>query len=149
MKNMSATNKHAAPVVVERSFGAPVERVWKAITSRDEMKQWYFDLKEFRAEVGFQFAFDVEHEGVVYAHRCKVMEVVPFKKIAYTWCYEGYEGDSLVSWELFAEGQKTRLKLTHTGLDTFPKIPAFAPKNFVQGWTSIIGTSLMKFVETE
>ena len=69
------------------------------------------------------------------------------KKLAYTWRYEGFEGDSLVTFELFAEGARTRLKLTHAGLESFPKIPDFARKNFMEGWTSIIGTSLKAFVE--
>jgi len=49
---------------------------------------------------------------------------------------------------LFAEGNKTRVKLTHTGLETFPASNAdFAKGNFVQGWTHIIGTSLKEYLE--
>jgi len=73
--------------------------------------------------------------------------VIAQKKIAYTWRYKGEPGDSLVTIELFAEGDNTRLKLTHTGIETFPKIPAYARKNFEQGWTAIIGTELKQFVE--
>ena len=58
------------------------------------------------------------------------------------------QGNSFVTFELFVEGSKTRLKLTHEGLDTFPKSnPDLAKENFVEGWTSIIGTSLKKFLE--
>ena len=35
--------------VIERTFNAPVAAVWKAITDKDEMKKWYFDLTDFRA----------------------------------------------------------------------------------------------------
>ena len=111
------------------------------------MRVWYFDLKEFRPEVGFEFEFTVEHEGMKYCHLCKVTAVIPQKKIAYTWRYKGHEGDSLVTFELFAEGARTRVKLTHEGLDTFPKLPAFARKNFEAGWTELIGSSLKDFVE--
>jgi uncharacterized protein YndB with AHSA1/START domain len=52
-----------------------------------------------------------------------------------------------VSFDLFAEGSKTRVKLTHEGLETFPKLPAFAKANFAAGWTEIVGTSLKNFVE--
>jgi uncharacterized protein YndB with AHSA1/START domain len=52
------------PVVIERTFKAQAERVWSALTNKDEMKRWYFDLKEFKPEVGFDFQFTVEHEGV-------------------------------------------------------------------------------------
>ena len=49
---------------------------------------------------------------------------------------------------LTPEGDKTRLRLTHQGLETFPKTPAFARKNFVEGWTQLIGSSLKEFVES-
>ncbi len=80
------------PFVIERTFNAPIEKVWKVITDKEEMKQWYF--------------------------------------------------------QLFPEGEKTRLKLTHTGLETFPAInPDFAKENFAQGWEHIIGKSLKEFLE--
>jgi len=144
------TTKHdlADVVVVERTFNAPVERVWKALTDVEEMRQWYFDLKEFKPERGFEFEFSVEHQGMTYHHLCKVTEAVPKKKLAYTWRYKGEPGDSLVTFELFAEGDRTRLKLTHEGIETFPKTPAYARKNFEAGWTEIIGSELKQFVES-
>jgi uncharacterized protein YndB with AHSA1/START domain len=137
----------AEPVVVERTFNAPIARVWKALTDADEMRIWYFDLKEFKPERGFEFEFSVEHEGTTYHHLCKVTEVIPQKKIAYTWRYKGEPGDSLVTFELSADGSKTKLRLTHEGLETFPKAPAYARKNFEAGWREIIGSELKQFVE--
>ena len=137
----------AEAVIIERTFNAPVARVWKALTDVDRMREWYFDLKEFKPQIGFEFEFVVEHEGNSYHHLCRVTEVVPQKRIAYTWRYKGESGNSLVTIELSPEGEKTRLKLTHTGIETFPKTPAYARKNFEQGWTSIIGTELKQFVE--
>jgi uncharacterized protein YndB with AHSA1/START domain len=139
--------QNGGPFIIERTFNARVELVWQAISTREDMKQWYFDLKEFKAEVGFEFQFTVEHEGFTYVHHCRVTEVIPKKKLAYTWRYEGYAGDSRVTFELFAEGRQTRLKLTHEGLETFPRIPAFARSNFMGGWTSLIGSSLKEFIE--
>ena len=146
---MTTKNQLAEPIIVERTFSAPIARVWKALTDVAEMRRWYFDLKEFKPEVGFEFEFTVEHEGVKYCHLCKITEVIPQKKLAYTWRYKGHEGDSLVAFELFADGDKTRLKLTHEGLETFPKTPSFARKRFIQGWTQIIGSSLKEFVESD
>ena len=40
--------------------------------------------KEFKTEVGFEFSFVVEHKGNTYNHSCKITEVIPKKKIAYT-----------------------------------------------------------------
>ena len=145
---MTVNNELAEPIVINRIFNAPVARVWKALTSADQMREWYFDLKEFKAEVGFEFDFVVEHEGNKYHHLCMVTEVIPEEKIAYTWRYKGEPGDSLVTFELFPDGNRTRLKLTHTGIETFPKTPAYARKNFEAGWTAIIGSELKQFVES-
>lgn len=41
------------------------------------------------------------------------------------------------------------MKLTHEGLESFPKIPAFAKTNFMQGWTHLIGLSLKEHVEND
>jgi len=144
---MSTKNQLTEAVVVERTFKAPVAQVWNALTDVEQMRQWYFDLKEFKPEVGFEFEFTVDHEGVTYHHLCRITDVVPEKRIAYTWRYKGEPGDSLVTFELFDEGKNTRLKLTHTGIDTFPKTPAYARKNFETGWTAIIGSELKQFVE--
>ncbi|MDB5210238.1 MAG: hypothetical protein JWQ30_1065 [Sediminibacterium sp.] len=137
------------PIVMERVFDAPVQKVWEAISNKDEMKKWYFDLAEFKAEPGFEFSFLAGEEGKEYLHLCRVTEAVPGKKLSYTWRYDGYEGDSEVSFELFPEGDKTRLRLTHKGLETFPaqKNPDLKKENFVMGWTHILHTSLKDFLE--
>jgi len=135
-------------LVVERIFEAPAALVWRAITTKAGLDRWFFELAEFKPQAGFEFQFAVEHAGHHYDHRCRVTEVIPQQKIAFTWRYAGHVGDSLVTLELFAEGGgQTRLKLTHTGLETFPKALSFARSNFLQGWTRLIGSSLRDYVE--
>jgi uncharacterized protein YndB with AHSA1/START domain len=134
--------------VIERIYHASPASVWKAITDKDQMKQWYFDVDDFKAQVGFEFEFQGQNEGRTFQHLCKVTEVITGRKLAYSWRYKGFGGNSLVTFELFGEGDKTRLKLTHEGLGTFPADnPDFARKNFEFGWTSLIGSSLKEFVE--
>ncbi|MET6998072.1 SRPBCC family protein [Chitinophaga defluvii] len=136
------------PVVFERTFNAPVARVWKAITDSNDMQQWYFNLPGFKPEVGYEFQFTAGDDPKQYLHLCKVTEVVPGKKLTYSWRYDGYEGNSFVTFELFPDGDKTKLKLTHAGLDTFPTSnPDLVKGNFVQGWTQILDTSLKPFLE--
>jgi uncharacterized protein YndB with AHSA1/START domain len=139
----------SSPFVIENILNAPVPVVWKAITDKDEMKKWYFHLEVFQPEPGFEFRFYGEgQKGENYLHLCKITELVPGTKLTYSWQYEGYKGNSSVCFELFAEGNKTRLKLTHEGLETFPADnPDFAKESFAEGWTFIIGTSLKKYTE--
>lgn len=139
----------AEPFVIERTLNAPAESVWKAITDKDQMKQWYFDLAEFKPEVGFEFSFEGgPDEETRYLHLCKVTKVKKGKMLQYSWRYDGYTGNSIVTFELFPEGNLTRLKLTHEGLETFPvDNHDFARENFVEGWTYFIGKSIIEFIE--
>ena len=88
-------------IVIERTYEAPIENVWEALTNKDQMKQWYFDVTDFKPEVGFEFRFSAERNGKTYLHKCRVVESRPITKVAYTWSYEGYVGQSLVTFELF------------------------------------------------
>ncbi len=147
MNNTSAAAA-TAPFVIERTFNVSAEKVWQAITDKDQMKHWYFDLNEFKPELGFEFQFEGGTEEKSYLHLCKVTEVVPAKKLTYSWRYDGYEGISYVTFELFPEENKTRLKLTHAGLETFPASNKdFAKENFAAGWTDIIGKNLGEYLE--
>lgn len=134
---------------IERMFNAPVAKVWTAITDKEQMKHWYFDLGDFKPVVGFEFQFTGEgKEGEKYLHLCEITDVVPGKKLAYSWRYNNLEGNSLLTFELFEEGSNTRLKLTHEGLETFTTNgPDFAKESFSEGWTHIIGTGLPQYLE--
>ena len=145
---METANKTS--ITVENIVNAPVEKVWQALTDVAQMKQWYFDLPAFKAEPGFRFAFTAGSHNEQWLHHCQVTAVIPLSKIAYTWRYEGYAGESEVTFELFAEKGKTRLVLTHTGLDTFPQdIPALHRENFTKGWNLLIGERLKAYVEKQ
>lgn len=138
----------AQNLIVERIYEAPIQKVWEAITDKNQMKQWYFDLVEFKPEVGFQFQFTGKgQKGEQYVHLCTITEVIPLKKMQYSWEYEGYPGYSLVTFELYDMGNKTKLRLTHSGLETFLQDNAdFARKSFNAGWNEIIGKTLPEYL---
>lgn len=138
----------SAAFTIERTYNAPVETVWQAITNPDAIKQWFFDLPDFKAEAGCEFRFyggkDENHQ---YLHICQVTEVLPGTKLVYSWRYDGYAGISYVIFELSAAGGQTRLKFTHKGIDSFPADNAdFAVENFAEGWTYTVD-ALKGFVE--
>jgi uncharacterized protein YndB with AHSA1/START domain len=138
----------AGVVIVERVFKASPAVVWRALTDKDQMKQWYFDLKDFKPEVGFEFEFYGGTPEKQYLHRCKILEVEKEKKLAYTWRYPDYSGTSVVTFELAAEGNSTKLTLTHQGVNSFPADdPSFAKESFSKGWNYIVHTSLKGFLE--
>lgn len=134
------------PIIIETSFNTPVQTVWEAISNKENMKHWYFDLTTFIPEKGFSFSFMGGPDGRTYKHLCVITDVVKEKKLSYSWCYDGYEGNSEVTFELLKEANGTKLRLTHSGLESFPPNPDFAKENFVAGWTHIILTSLPRFL---
>ena len=133
------------PIIKEIIINASVEKVWKAITDKDEMKQWYFDIAEFKPEAGFEFTFSPEMDGKKWLHLCKIVEVIYEKKISYSWRYDGYVGDSLVTFELYREGDRTKLRLTHEGIETFSSDFPYSKEKFKEGWEQLIGVSLKDF----
>ncbi len=136
------------PVKVETTIDVPVAHVWKALTDKEEMNAWYFSLEEFKAEPGFEFSFEGGNDHARYMHVCKVLEAIPNQVLKHSWSYDGYAGNSFVTWHLFNEGDAARVLLTHEGLETFPDDqPDFARNNFVEGWNAIVRSSLKNYLE--
>lgn len=137
------------PFTIERLYNAPLATVWHAITDKNAMKQWYFDLDKFEPVVGFEFSFAGKgNEGQNYIHHCRITEVVIEKKLSYSWTYENYEGYLEVTFELFAEGNKTKVTLTHAGIESFPRDNKdFAKESFAKGWTWLIETGLQGYLD--
>ena len=139
---------NTSPLIVEHTYNASPDKVWKAITDAEQMKKWYLDVPGFRPEVGYTFEFWGGDETNKLRHFGEVKEVIEGKKISYSWRFEGYPGDSLVTWELFPDGDKTRLVLTHEGIETFrgDLHPEMKRENFM-GWSHVLDTMLKDFVE--
>lgn len=128
-----------APLVLERIYNAPIGKVWAAISNLEHMKKWYFDLDEFKPEVGFEFKFFGDKKNSKYPTSAKVTIAQPNKVLAYTWSFDDYPAETTITWELFAEGDKTRLKLTHAGIEKIPgDAKEYKLESFNQGWTSFM-----------
>lgn len=137
------------PIQKEVFIQAPPQKLWQALTQKEQLKEWYFDLSGFEPRPGFEFSFWGENEGRRYLHLCTVTEAEEEKKLAYTWQYQGYEGNSLVRFELTGSDKGTKLRLVHSGLETFGnQHPDFAPSNFDMGWTYLIEKALKEYCET-
>ncbi|WP_126972677.1 SRPBCC family protein [Gynurincola endophyticus] len=139
------------PVVIEKVLKAPVEKIWAALTNKEQMLQWYFSIDDFKPEPGFEFRFAGEgSKGDHYMHRCVVTEVNPLSKLQYSWQYEGYTGYSLVTFELFPQKNGTRISVSHQGLESFPQeLADFTRNSFTQGWTDIIGKMLPDYLQKD
>jgi uncharacterized protein YndB with AHSA1/START domain len=115
------------------------------------MTQWYFsNIPAFEAVVGFETRFVVAVEDRVYPHYWKVTEVLPQKRLAYEWEFEGYEGKSLSLFEVMEVEAGTKLRLTASTIAPFSEnIPEFKRESGVAGWNYFIRESLKAYLEKE
>ncbi|MEC4049049.1 SRPBCC domain-containing protein [Flavobacterium sp. SUN046] len=136
-------------IELQKEYPVPIQTVWEALTDKDQMKHWYFNLPDFQAKIGYQFQFyGGKDEDTQYLHRCEITEILPPFKLSYSWCYDGYKGNSQVCFELSETPMGTLVKLTHSGIESFEShINDFAPSEFEAGWNYIINTSLKNYLE--
>lgn len=139
----------ANPLIVECVYNVPIDKVWQALTDNNQLKQWYFQLDKFEPRIGFKFDFiGGADEGPKYLHLCEITEVDEEGVIAYSWKYDNYPGSSIVKWEIFEQGNNTRLKLTHTGVETFADNGKdFQKESFKDGWNYFVNDALKSFLQ--
>ncbi len=138
------------PVRINYLLNAPAEKVWQAITNKEAMKEWYFDIPDFEMEIGRVFNFYEPGEKKQYHHRCEILDIIPHKRLKHTWTHPTHSNAvTEVIWELVVEeGNKTRVFLTHDGLEKLIDAgPDFTRENYLSGWHQIVGESLKNFVE--
>lgn len=97
------------------------EVVWEYLTTAELMAQWLMPT-DFLPIVGRDFQFRTspiekfDFDGIVY---CKVLEIVPHKRLSYSWKGGPGDGrvtmDSIVVWTLVAKDDGTELSLVHSG----------------------------------
>ena len=119
-------------------FSHPVEMVWAYLTTSELMTQWLMK-NDFQPVVGSDFQFttgpipSLNFDGIIY---CKVLEIVPFKKLVYSW--KGGPGngvitlDSVVEWKLETRDKGTELFLEHSGFSEIENLNMYNGLN--HGW---------------
>ena len=139
------------PLIIEQSYNSTPNKVWNAITDEIKMRKWYFEtMNSFKPVVGFETEFNVHANGIDYLHCWRVTEVMNEKKITYNWKFEGYPGESTVTFELSKVNNTTKLKLTEVGIESFPNDnPDFTRESRTQGWNYFIRERLKTFLDNE
>ncbi|RYD79934.1 MAG: SRPBCC domain-containing protein [Sphingobacteriales bacterium] len=135
-------------LILEHTYNVPAEKIWKGLTDNNELKKWYFHLKDFKPKIGFKFDFmGGPEEGPHFLHLCEITDLVEGRKLAYTWRYDGYPGNSEVTWEIFENSEKTRVVITHSGLESFAHNGKdFNRDNFRAGWTYFLNDALENYL---
>lgn len=136
-------------IVMEEVYPVPVEKVWQAITDKEQMKEWYFTIEDFVLQKDTVFHFYGSEDENLYYHRCVILEIVPNKKFKHTWTHPTEsKGQSVVTWLLEPVENGTKVTLTHEGVESFADAgPEYSRESHLEGWTEILGTSLKQFLE--
>ena len=121
------------------SFKSTPEEVWEYLTRAELLEQWLMK-NNFQLYVGAQFQFfaspapEINFDGNIY---CTVLEIIPLKKLSYTWQNgssngDGISLDSVVEWTLHRNGVITELHLLHSGFNIHEHAKLFASMD--GGW---------------
>lgn len=137
------------PIIVSQEYQATPLEVWNAITRPQQMRKWYFEqIEDFKAQEGFKTQFTIEHNNRTFTHCWEITEVIPQKKVAYTWTYPEYPGKAIVSFDILATKNGTMLTLTNTVKEDFPNnIPEFTRESCLGGWQYFIQQELKMYLE--
>jgi len=120
-------------LVIRRLIKHSRERVFSALTDPAKMAQWYFGMKTGSAKVTSEL-----RPGGSYMiqmsdgeHRCDphgtYLEIIPPRRLVFTWSLKGRVAESRVTIELFARGTATEFVLKH-------ELPADRTREHRQGW---------------
>ncbi len=111
-------------IVHEVRFEHPVERVWAAISQRDELAQWLMP-NDFEPRVGHRFHFDSRpgRDPVPV----EVLELEPPRRMQMRWDID--DTPTIVTITLHPDGAGTVLNLVHRAMPNEPR------PSFDAGWT--------------
>jgi len=113
-------------LTMTEQFAAPLERVYRAWSSADEIERWFAPgaMRVPEAEVdlrpGGRYRIVMEDtDGSRHIVTGEYREVTPNERLAFTWQWEGSEAITFVEVEFRAiDADSTELKLVHTRFAT-------------------------------
>lgn len=139
-------------VVCEVQVAAPPERIFQALTSEDQLAQWWNGeggpcrVKSWSMDprIGGTWrcvAYDPSGQMVVngfseFETSGEIVEFDPPRGLAYTWRATFHSipsHESIVRWELIPEGDGTLVRMTHRALKELPESSGYA-----DGWPGVL-----------
>jgi uncharacterized protein YndB with AHSA1/START domain len=125
----------------------PAADVWAYLTEPELMVQWLMP-NDFAPVVGHKFRFtskpmaDFNFDGIFH---CEVLEVLPPKKLVYTWDFGPGDGtltQSEVHWTLTEKNNGTEVLLVHRSFKGAEVLPIFMAMD--KGWLGNMNKILQK-----
>ena len=96
----------------------PPEKVWQALANKKAMSEWLMPC-DIEAKVGHQFQFKTKpYPGFNGIIDCEILKVEENNLLSFTW-NAGSLKNTIVTFQLEALGQKTKLHFEHNGFEGF------------------------------
>ena len=96
-------------ITVQYTINAPAEKVWKALTDKNEMKSLGILISGilFWKQVRNSTSMNRGGENK-YHHHAQILEIIPNEKLKHTWSYPDFSAlKTIVTRELLPEGGQT------------------------------------------
>jgi uncharacterized protein YndB with AHSA1/START domain len=123
----------------EMTVDAPRETVWRYLEDPKLLAAWLM-RNTFNGKVGEEFQFFArpshDWDGVL---NCRLVELDPPRKVAFTWDANDINGETLVTIELFEEADATRLRLIHSRFERAALDVDEIVRRHDAGWTDHLG----------
>ena len=126
---MNGIAQETRTVTVEREIAFPPERIWRALTQPELMREWLMQ-NDFAATVDHRFTLRGDWGSV----ECKVLDIEPLRSLSYTWSAMGLE--SVVTWTLTPTAGGTLLRMDQAG---FRHDQEQAYQGAKYGWQNFFG----------
>ena len=137
------------PIIVSAFYPTKRSEVWSALSSKEEMIQWYFpQIPFFETVVGTKIEFLVENEGRSFTHQWTILEADPPNCLLHTWSYQEHSGEATMRFDLTDTSEGTEVTATCTVLKDFPQdIPEFKRESCVAGWDYFLNQALAGYLK--
>jgi uncharacterized protein YndB with AHSA1/START domain len=102
-------------IVFERLIKKPVEKVWAAITIAERIADWFSPV-DIELRVGG--VYRIRFADIDYTVEGQITELEPLRRLTHTWpdSEDPAYADAYVRYELWPDGDGTRLRLTQTAI---------------------------------
>ena len=130
-------NESPNKLIIRRLLKHDRTRIFSALTDPAKMAKWFFGMKTGGAKVtndvrsGGEYKIEMFGDEKTCAPHGTYLEIVPPKKLVFTWSSEGAVKDTKVTIELFERGQETEIVLTH-------ELPGDQIESHRQGWNNCL-----------
>ena len=118
-----------AVICKEHFYRHPPSAVWKCLTDPSLHARWWA-AGDVKPDVGHRFKLDMGKWGM---QPCEVLQVIPERLLQFRFAL-----NTTITWELIAERDGTRLKLTHEGFDLDSPMSRQAFEGMSNGWPAVL-----------